>query len=54
MLRACRELIRRGKACGDVGAASKKVAALYEADGNRREVIRELTRLIDIAASCEP
>ena len=54
MPEACRELISRGKACGDVGAARKKVAALYEADGNRREVVRELTRLMDIAASREP
>ena len=52
--RACRELISRGKACGDVGAARKKVAALYEADGNRREVVCELIRIIDIAASREP
>jgi len=51
---SCRELIARGKACGDVGAARKKVAARYEADGNRREVVVELLRLIDIASSREP
>ncbi len=54
MPEACRELIARGKACGDVAAARKKVSALYEADGNRREVVRELTQLVDIAASREP
>lgn len=51
---ACRELISRGKACGDVGAARKKVAALYELDTNRRMVIGELLRLIDIASSAAP
>lgn len=50
----CRELIARGKACGDLGAARKKVAALYEADTNRRTVIAELLRLIDIASSSAP
>ena len=54
MPEACRELISRGKACGDVGAARKKVAALYDADSNRCEVVRELTRLLDIATSREP
>jgi hypothetical protein len=54
MPEACRELIARGKACGDVAAARKKVAALYEADGNRREVVRELLRLVDVAAGREP
>jgi len=51
---ACRELIARGKACGDVAAARKKVSSLYEADGNRREVLRELAHLVDVAASREP
>lgn len=54
MPEACRELIARGKACGDVATARKKVSALYEADGNRREVVRELLHLVDIAASLEP
>ncbi len=54
MPESCRELIARGKACGDVAAARRKVSALYEADGNRREVVRELLRLVDIAASLEP
>ena len=50
----CRELIARGKACGDVGAARRKVGAFYEGDHNLRIVIAELIRLIDIAASREP
>lgn len=54
MPEACRELIARGKACGDVTAARRKVAARYEADGNRREVVQELLRLVDVAASREP
>lgn len=51
---ACRELIARGKACGEVAAARRAVSALYEADPNRREVVGELLRLIDIAASEVP
>jgi thiol-disulfide isomerase/thioredoxin len=50
----CRELIARGKACGNVAAARQKVHGLYEADGNRRSVVSELVQLIDIAASQEP
>ena len=50
----CKELIARGKACGDVAAARRKVAALYEADSNGRMVISELLKLIDIASSREP
>jgi hypothetical protein len=49
-----RDLIARGKACGNLAAARKKVAALYEADGNRRMVVSELLQLIDIAVSLEP
>jgi len=51
---ACRELISRGKACGNVAAARKKVSAFYEADGNRRMVVSELLELIDIAVTREP
>ncbi len=51
---ACRELIARGKACGDVAAARKKVSALYEADHNQRNVIAELVHLIGIASSVQP
>lgn len=50
----CRELIARGKACGDVAAARKKVAALYEADSNQRMVIAELVQLVDVASSIAP
>ncbi len=54
MPEACRTLIARGKACGDVATARKKVAARYEADGNRREVVEELLQRIDVASSREP
>jgi hypothetical protein len=50
----CRRLIARGKACGDVGAARKKVAALYAADPERHEVVRELVDLLGIAAAEAP
>lgn len=50
----CRELIARGKACGDVAAARKKVSALYELDTNRRMVVSELLKLLDIASTREP
>jgi hypothetical protein len=54
MPESCRELIARGKACGDVAAARKKVAIRYEQDTTRREVVTELLRLVDIAVSREP
>jgi len=54
MPEACKEVIARGKACGDVATARKKVAALYELDTTRREVVAELLRLVDIAVSREP
>jgi len=50
----CRELIARGKACGDLAAARMKVSALYEADSDLRVVISELVHLIDIASCAEP
>jgi thiol-disulfide isomerase/thioredoxin len=50
----CRELIARGKACGDVAAARRKVHGFYEADANRRMVVSELLELIDIAVTKEP
>ena len=50
----CKEWIARGKACGDVPGARKKVAALYEADTNHRMVVEELLHLIDIASSHTP
>ena len=54
MPESCRELIARGKACGDVAAARKKVAIRYEQDATRREVVTELLHLVDIAVSREP
>jgi len=54
MPETCKELIARGKACGDVAAARKKVSALYGQDTARREVVAELIRLADIASSSEP
>ena len=49
-----REAIARGKACGDVAAARKKVHTLYDADTKRVMVISELQHLIDIASSRLP
>jgi hypothetical protein len=54
MPEGCRELIARGKACGDVAAARRKVSASYEHDTARREVVAELLHLVDIAVSREP
>lgn len=54
MPEACRELIARGKACGDVAAARKKVSTLYEVDTHRRTAVAELLKLLDIASSLEP
>jgi hypothetical protein len=51
---ACRELIARGKACGDVAAARKKVSARYEQDAERHEVVAELLRLVEIASCGKP
>ena len=48
---ACREVIARGKACGDVGAARTKTSGMYEADVNLRDVVSELVHLVEIAAS---
>jgi thiol-disulfide isomerase/thioredoxin len=53
MPECCRVLIARGKACGDVATARKKVSACYEQDTTRRIVITELLRLVDIAVSRE-
>ncbi|HOZ48888.1 MAG TPA: thioredoxin family protein [Candidatus Hydrogenedentes bacterium] len=50
----CKELIARGKACGDIPAARKKVVARYEADHLCRVVITELLHLIDIASCQQP
>lgn len=50
----CKTLIARGKACGDVAAARRKVAGFYEADHNRRMVFEELLHMMDIALTSEP
>lgn len=50
----CRRLIARGKACGDVPAARKKVAMLYEADPDRRVVIDGLLEQLETAAAVAP
>lgn len=49
-----REVIARGKACGDLLAARRRVSELYAADPDCRDVIRELLHLIDIASSASP
>lgn len=49
-----RELIARGKACGDVPAAREKVAALYAADKDRQVVVRELLAHFMIASCTAP
>ena len=54
MPEACRKLIARGKACGDVGAARKKVSAAYEADPGLKIVVRELYELVQTASADAP
>lgn len=54
MPEACRKLIARGKACGDVAAARKKVHALYDADPGLKVVVRELYELAQTASAEEP
>jgi hypothetical protein len=49
-----RELIARGKACGDVAAARQKVAALYQADKDRQLVVKELLGRFMTAAAERP
>jgi len=51
---ADRALIARGKACGDVGAARKKVAQSYEMDAGRRIVVEELVELVNTAVCASP
>ena len=50
----CRRVIARGKACGDVPAARRRVAAMYAADPGKRTVVRELLELIETAAAVTP
>lgn len=54
MSEACRRIIARGKACGDVGLARKKVSAMYQADADCAEVVRELVDLVSLAAATKP
>lgn len=49
-----RELIARGKACGDVAAAREKVSTLYQADKDRALVVRELLLRFMTAAAERP
>jgi len=49
-----RELISRGKACGDVKAAREKVTALYSADKDRQLAVRELLGRFVIASCTAP
>lgn len=51
---ALRDVISRGKACGDVKAAREITRAGYEEDRTRREVVRELLGRIEIAAAERP
>jgi len=54
MPEACKRLIARGKACGDVAAARRKVTALYQADADCRDVVHEILELIETAAAISP
>ena len=54
MPECCKELISRGKACGDVKTARVKVAECYKGDRERTKVVAELLQLIDIASSQAP
>lgn len=47
----CRRLIARGKACSDVPAARKIVAARYEADTGCVEAITELLDLVELTSA---
>ena len=54
MQEECRRLIARGKACGDLSAARRKVKELYDSDPNCMAVQRELLDLIEIATASTP
>ena len=54
MPEACRKMIARGKACGDVGAARKLVSAAYNADPGLKVVVGELFALAQIASAEAP
>jgi hypothetical protein len=50
----CREMIARGKACGDGKAARERVSQLYQADPERHQVLDELIDLLGVAAADRP
>lgn len=54
MPEACKILIARGKACGDVASARKKVSTSYEQDTQRREVVAELLHLVGTTVALQP
>ena len=47
----CKEIIAKGKACGDVKSAREQVASLYKIDHQCRIVVKELLQLMDIAST---
>lgn len=51
---ACREMIARGRAAGDLKTAREHVSALYNSDPDRRVVVEELLHEIDIASCAKP
>jgi hypothetical protein len=51
---ADRALIARGKACGDIGAARRKVGQSYQQDAERYTVVQELVDLIQTAVCASP
>ena len=54
MPEACKRLIARGKACGNVAAARQKVGAIYQADSDKAEVARDLVELVNLAVATQP
>lgn len=54
MPEACKDLIARGKACGDLATARQLVATRYDADPDLEEVASELCARIGIASSRNP
>jgi hypothetical protein len=51
MTQAFRDLISKGKACGDVGSARKIIHDAYFADTSRADVVDELLDFIEIAGA---
>ena len=47
----CCELIARGKACGDVASARRKIGVIYESNLDRSHAVRELLALSRLSAS---